>query len=74
MFRDCTLRVAHAADTIGIRGIVVHAISEQAKAFTLALGFDLSPADPNDADGDAGRYSQPVGRVSELRRSRCRGH
>jgi GNAT superfamily N-acetyltransferase len=46
MFRDCTLRVAHAADAIGIRGIVVHAISEQAKAFYQALGFDPSPADP----------------------------
>lgn len=46
LFRDCALRVAHAADTIGIRGIVVHAISEQAKAFYLALGFDPSPAEP----------------------------
>jgi GNAT superfamily N-acetyltransferase len=46
LFRDCALRVAHAADTIGIRGIVVHAISEQAKAFYLALGFDASPRDP----------------------------
>jgi GNAT superfamily N-acetyltransferase len=46
LFRDCALRVAQAADTIGIRGIVVHAISEQAKAFYLALGFDPSPADP----------------------------
>ena len=46
MFRDCALRVAHAADSIGIRGIVVHAISEQAKAFYLALGFDPSPAEP----------------------------
>ncbi len=46
LFRDCALRVAHAADTLGIRGIVVHAISEQAKAFYLALGFDPSPDDP----------------------------
>ena len=46
LFRDCALRVAHAADSIGIRGIVVHAISEQAKAFYLALGFDPSPAEP----------------------------
>ena len=45
-FRGCALRVAHAADTIGIRGIIVHAISEQAKAFYLALGFDPSAADP----------------------------
>ena len=46
LFRDCALRVAHAADTIGIRGIVVHVISDQAKAFYQALGFDPSPADP----------------------------
>ncbi len=46
MFRDCALRVAHAADTIGIRGILVHAISEEAKAFYLALGFDPSPVEP----------------------------
>jgi predicted N-acetyltransferase YhbS len=46
LFRDCASRVAHAADTIGIRGIVVHAISEQAKAFYLALGFEPSSAEP----------------------------
>lgn len=46
LFRDCALRVAQAADTIGIRGIVVHAISEEAKAFYQALGFDPSPAEP----------------------------
>ena len=46
LFRDCALRVAHAADTLGIRGIVVQAISEQAKAFYLAVGFDPSPDDP----------------------------
>ena len=46
LFRDCAQRVAHAADTLGIRGIVVHAISDQAKAFYLALGFDPSPSDP----------------------------
>jgi predicted N-acetyltransferase YhbS len=46
LFRDCALRVAHAADTIGIRGIIVHAISGQAKAFYQALGFDPSPTEP----------------------------
>lgn len=46
LFRDCALRVAHAADTLGIRGIVVHAISDQAKAFYQAIGLDVSPADP----------------------------
>ena len=46
LFRDAALRVAHAASVIGIRGIVVHAISENAKNFYLALGFDPSPREP----------------------------
>jgi GNAT superfamily N-acetyltransferase len=46
LFRDSARRVANAADAIGIRGIVVHALSERAKAFYLALGFDPSPNDP----------------------------
>ena len=46
LFRDCAGRITHAADSIGIRGIVVNAISEQAKAFYLALGFEPSPLDP----------------------------
>ncbi|MGH8210692.1 MAG: GNAT family N-acetyltransferase [Steroidobacteraceae bacterium] len=46
LFRDAALRVAQAADAIGIRGIVVHAISEEAKNFYLALGFDPSPREP----------------------------
>lgn len=46
LFRDAARRVAHAADAIGIRGIVVHAISEQARRFYIALGFDSCPAEP----------------------------
>jgi GNAT superfamily N-acetyltransferase len=46
LFRDAARRVAQAADAIGIRGIVVHAISEEAKNFYLALGFDASPSEP----------------------------
>lgn len=46
IFRDAALRVTNAADAIGIRGIVVHAISEEAKSFYLALGFDPSPREP----------------------------
>ena len=45
MFRDAARRVAQAADTIGIRGIVVHAISEDARRFYIALGFDPWPAE-----------------------------
>jgi GNAT superfamily N-acetyltransferase len=46
MVRDAAKRVVHAADTIGIRGIIVHAISDDAKAFYLALGFEPSPIEP----------------------------
>jgi GNAT superfamily N-acetyltransferase len=46
LFGDAARRVLHAADAIGIRGIVVHAISLDAKEFYLALGFDPSPRDP----------------------------
>jgi GNAT superfamily N-acetyltransferase len=46
LFRDAALRVMQAADTIGIRGIIVHAISLPAKDFYLALGFDVSPLEP----------------------------
>lgn len=45
LFRDAARRVAHAADAIGIRGIVVHAISEKAREFYISLGFDPCPAD-----------------------------
>ena len=46
LFRDAVRRVVQADDAIGIRGIVVHAISEEARSFYLALGFDPSPGDP----------------------------
>jgi GNAT superfamily N-acetyltransferase len=46
LFRDAARRVVNAADVIGIRGIIVHAISEEAKNFYLALGFDPSPHEP----------------------------
>ena len=46
LVRDAARRVVHAADAIGIRGIIVHAISDDAKAFYLALGFEPSPIEP----------------------------
>jgi GNAT superfamily N-acetyltransferase len=45
MFRDAAQRVVQASDTIGIRGIVVHAISQEARRFYVALGFDPCPAE-----------------------------
>ena len=38
--------MAQAADAIGIRGIVVHAISDEARTFYLALGFGPCPREP----------------------------
>lgn len=45
LFQDAALRVIHAADAIGIRGMVVHALSEEAKVFYQRLGLDESPLD-----------------------------
>ena len=45
LFQDAARRVAQAADAIGIRGIVVHAISEEARKFYITLGFDPCPAE-----------------------------
>jgi GNAT superfamily N-acetyltransferase len=46
LFRDAGLRVLQAAAIIGVRGMLVDAISEDAKAFYLALGMSVSPLDP----------------------------
>ena len=46
LFNDAARRVLQAADAIGIRGIVVHAISDEAKKFYTALGFDPCPHEP----------------------------
>lgn len=46
LIRDAARRVLQAAEVIGIRAIVVHALSEEAKAFYLAVGFDVSPLQP----------------------------
>jgi GNAT superfamily N-acetyltransferase len=46
LFRDSAMRIAHAADAIGIRGVLVHAISDEARAFYLAIGFDPWPLEP----------------------------
>jgi GNAT superfamily N-acetyltransferase len=46
LLRDAALRILGAAETIGVRAILVHAISEDAKAFYEASGFAPSPVDP----------------------------
>lgn len=47
LVRDAGHRVIQAADAIGIRGLVVHALSADARAFYTRVGFDPSPLDPS---------------------------
>lgn len=46
LFQNAAVRVINAAETIGIRGLLVHALSEEARAFYLGLGLGFSPLDP----------------------------
>lgn len=46
LVRDAGLRVVQAADTIGIRGLIAHAISNAARIFYEHLGFNPSPLAP----------------------------
>jgi predicted N-acetyltransferase YhbS len=46
LVQDAGRRVIQAADAIGVRGLLVHAFSADAKAFYERLGFDPSPLDP----------------------------
>ncbi|TPK63636.1 GNAT family N-acetyltransferase [Mesorhizobium sp. B2-4-19] len=46
LVRDAGLRILQAAEILGIRGILVHAISEDARAFYMAVGFEPSPLEP----------------------------
>ena len=46
LVRNAVQRVIQAADVIGIRGIVVHALSVEAKRFYEQVGFEQSSLDP----------------------------
>ena len=46
LLRDAVLRTLQAADIIGVRAILVHALSEQAKRFYEVCGFAPSPINP----------------------------
>ncbi|QTF09705.1 GNAT family N-acetyltransferase [Brenneria izadpanahii] len=46
LVRDAGLRVIQVAETIGIRGMLVHALSDEARDFYLRVGFEPSPMDP----------------------------
>ena len=46
LLRDAILRVTAPAKAIGVRALLVHAISEDAKAFYEKHGFRVSPVEP----------------------------
>ena len=46
LFQDAARRIIVASEVIGIRGLIVHAITESAKAFYLQLGMECSPIEP----------------------------
>jgi predicted N-acetyltransferase YhbS len=46
LLRDAVLRIVAAAETVGVRAILVHAISAEAKTFYERHGFRASPLEP----------------------------
>lgn len=46
LVKDAAQRVAQASGLVGIRGMVVHALSDDAKRFYKHVGFVPSPLDP----------------------------
>ncbi|HYN79506.1 MAG TPA: GNAT family N-acetyltransferase [Lamprocystis sp. (in: g-proteobacteria)] len=46
LMQDAGRRILHAANTIGIHGVLVQALDDSARAFYERLGFDRSPLDP----------------------------
>lgn len=46
LLKDALLRTLSVSKNVGIRAVVVHAISEDAKQLYLGYGFQVSPIDP----------------------------
>lgn len=46
LLQDAVIRTAKAAEIVGIRGLLVHALSVEAKAFYEHHGFVVSPTQP----------------------------
>jgi len=46
LLRDAILRSVRAADLIGVRALLVHAVGDEARSFYLHFGFEPSPTDP----------------------------
>lgn len=47
LLRDAVLRVVGAAESVGVRAILVHALSDEAKQFYERHGFRASPVEPS---------------------------
>ncbi|MBA3069155.1 MAG: GNAT family N-acetyltransferase [Hyphomonas sp.] len=45
LLRDALLKTVRAANTIGVRALLIHALDEDAAAFYQKFGFSRSPAD-----------------------------
>ena len=45
LLQDALLRAERAADTVGVRAVLVQAIDEAARGFYLRFGFSASPVD-----------------------------
>jgi GNAT superfamily N-acetyltransferase len=46
LLRDAIARSVAAAEIVGVRALLVHALHEQARAFYLKFDFEPSPSDP----------------------------
>lgn len=46
LLKDALLRTLQAADTIGVRALLIHALDEEAATFYEKFGFARSPMDP----------------------------
>lgn len=46
LLQNAMLRCLEAAEIVGIRALVAHALHEKARAFYLRFGFEESPTDP----------------------------
>lgn len=62
LVRDASLRIIQAADSIGIRGLIAHALSAEAKAFYERVGFEPSPLDPMTVMITLGDLKTSIGR------------
>ncbi len=45
MLKEALLKTLEVAEVVGVRGMLVHAISENAKNFYTSQGFEQSPTD-----------------------------